>query len=83
MNMEQFEIEKAIRQVRHGPTTMRYICLICKSYLNEWDVKAGKAVCWKCRKAIWPKPTVEEKTSEVKQPRLVQIKDGLYAIGIG
>jgi len=50
MNMQQLEIDRAIRQVWHGPTVIRYTCLTCKTYLNEWDVKAGKAVCWKCRK---------------------------------
>jgi len=47
--------------------------------LGEWDVKAGKAVCWKCRKTYWPKPKVEEKP-EPKKPEMIQLKDGRYAL---
>ena len=82
MDLQQIEIYKAIRQVWHGPTVIRYLCLICKTYLGEWDVKAGKAVCWKCRKTYWPKPKDEEKNLQPRQPRLVQLKDGLYAIAV-
>ena len=79
MIYNNLEIYKAIRQVWHGPTVIRYLCLICKDYLNDWDVKAGKAVCWKCRKTYWPKPKVEEKP-EPKKPEMIQLKDGRYAL---
>ena len=82
MNMQQIEIKQAIRQVCHGPAVIRYTCLICKAYLNDWDVKAGKAVCWKCRKTCWPKPQQSETVEQPKQPRLVPLRDGLYAIAI-
>ena len=82
MNSAELEIYKVIRQVQSGPTIIRYLCLICKDYLGEWDVKAGKAVCWKCRKTYWPKPKVEETNLQPRQPRLVQLKDGLYAIAV-
>ena len=82
MNSTELEIYKAIIQVQRSPTIIRYLCLICKDYLNEWDVKAKKGVCWKCRKTYWPKPTAEEKNQEPRHPRLVQLKDGLYAIAV-
>lgn len=82
MNTQQLEIDKAVRQIWYGPTVIRYLCLICKTYLNDWDVKAGKAVCWRCRKTYWPKPKEAEKVQEPRQPRLVQLKDGLYAIAV-
>lgn len=75
MNSTELEIYKAIRQVQKGPTILRYLCLICKDYLNEWDVKARKGVCWKCRKTYWPKPTTEEKNQGPRHPGLVQLKD--------
>ncbi len=81
MNSTELEIYQAIRQVQKGPTIIRYLCSICKDYLNEWDVKGRKAVCWKCRKAYWPKPK-EEEVQEPRRPRLVQLKDGLYAIAV-
>ena len=81
MNTQELEIDRAIREIQRGPTVIRYTCLICKKYLNEWDVKAGKAVCWKCRKLYSPKQEVE-KVTEPKQPRLVPMKNGLYAIAV-
>ena len=77
MNSNEFEIYKAIRQVQSAPTIIRYICSVCKKYLNEWDVKARKAVCWKCRKTYWPKPKVEKRDVGTGLPNLVQLKDGL------
>jgi hypothetical protein len=82
MNSGELEIYKAVRQAQGSPTIIRQLCLICKNYLNEWDMNARHAVCWKCRKAIWPKPKVEEISSGSKQPRLVQIRDGVYAIAV-
>jgi len=81
MNAQQLEIDRAIREVQRGPTVIRYTCLICKKYLNEWDVKDGKAVCWKCRELSFPTSRVE-KVPESKQPRLVPMKNGLYAIAV-
>ena len=82
MNIQEQEISRAIRQIQGTTTVLRYTCPVCKEYLGEWDVKTGKTICWKCRKTYWPKPKVEEKKEEPKQPRLVQIRDGLYAIAI-
>ena len=82
MNSCELEIYKAMRQVQSGPTIIRQLCLICKNYLNEWDVKARYAVCWKCRKTCWPKPQQSETVEQPKHPRLVPLRDGLYAIAI-
>jgi uncharacterized Zn finger protein (UPF0148 family) len=82
MNTQQLEIEGAIRQIWEGRTVLRYTCPICKQYLGQWDVEDGKTICWKCRKTHWPKPKVEEKKMEPRHPRLVQLKNGLYAIAI-
>ena len=82
MNIQQLEIESAIRQIWRGPTVLRYTCPVCKKYLGEWDVKAGKTICWKCRKTYWPKPKVEENVQEPRHPRLVQLKDGVYGIAV-
>jgi hypothetical protein len=73
MNKVQFEIECAIRQANTGPTILRQACIICKHYLNDWDLKSKKAVCWYCRKKFFPVPQREK-----KQP----VKDGLYAIAV-
>ena len=80
MNSTELEIYQAIRQAQRGPTIIRYLCPICKDYLNEWDAKASKTICWKCRKTCWPKPKVEEKNLEPKRPRLVPMKDGSWAV---
>jgi len=77
MNTQQLEIEGAIRQIWRGPTVLRYTCPVCKKYLGEWDVKAGKTICWKCRKTYWPKPKVEKRDVGTGLPNLVQLKDGL------
>ena len=80
MNMAQLEIYKAVRKVQSGPTILRQVCTICKHYLNTWDLKSKKAVCWYCRKKYFPTPQPVEQQPEPKQFRLVQQKDGLYAI---
>ena len=80
MKMAQLEIYKAVRKVQSGPTIIRQVCIICKHYLNKWDIKSKKAVCWYCRKKFFPEPLPAEKQPEAKQFRLVQQKDGLYAI---
>jgi hypothetical protein len=56
MNSAELEIYQAIKEVQRGPTVIRYLCLICKGYLRDWDVKKGKAVCWKCRAIYFPPP---------------------------
>lgn len=80
MNKVQFEIESAIMQAKTGPTIIRQVCTICKHYLNKWDIKSKKAVCWYCRKKFFPEPQPVEKQPETKQLRLVPQKDGTYTI---
>ena len=82
MNSNEFEIYNAIRDVQRGPTIIRYLCCICKDYLNDWDVKSGKAICWRCRKTYWPKPRVGKRTTEPGQPRLVQPHDDLHEMPV-
>jgi hypothetical protein len=81
MNSVELEIYQAIRQVQRGLTVIRYLCLICKGYLSDWDVKKGKAVCWKCRAIYFPPPPQIEPGNPVPQKAtLLQLKDGKYAI---
>ena len=80
MNSDQLEIFKAVRQVQRGPTTIRYLCLICKSYLSSWDVRKQKAVCWKCRQIYFPPPKIELKNPRPQKATLLQLKDGKFAI---
>jgi hypothetical protein len=80
MNSAELEIYKAVRQAKYGPTILRQVCIICKHYLNEWDLKSKKAVCWYCRKKFFPEPKPVEKQPEGKLLRLVPQPDGSYAI---
>ncbi len=80
MNSAQLEIFDAIRQAQRGPTLIRYLCLICESYLSDWDVQARKAVCWRCRKSYFPTRKVEAKDPEPKKATLFQLRDGKFAI---
>ena len=80
MNPTEIEIYRAIRPVRNGPTLIRYLCLICESYLSDWDVQARKAVCWRCRKSYFPTRKVEAKDPEPKKSTLFQLRDGKFAI---
>ncbi len=82
MNSDHFEIFKAVRQVQRGPTTIRYICLICKRYLNGWDIRKGFAVCWKCREIhiIPPKIEVKNPQPAPQKATLLQLKDGNFVI---
>ena len=77
----QDEIENAIWEVQRDEPreTLRYICLMCKRYLNEWDVKKGKAVCWYCRKIYFPEPKNKE-SLPAKPIKLVPQKDGSYLV---
>ena len=80
MNSAELEIYNAIRQAQARPTIIRYLCLICKGYLSDWDVQARKDVCWKCRKICFPTPRVEAKNPEPKKATLFQLRDGKFAI---
>ena len=82
MNPAELEIYQAIREVQRGPTLIRYLCLMCKGYLSDWDVKKGKAVCWKCRTIYFPPPQIEPKKPELQRATLLQLKDGKFAIMI-
>ena len=80
MNPAQFEIGEAIRKAQRGHTIIRYLCLICKGFLNDWDVEKGYAICWRCRRIYSPIPKVEEAKPEISKATLLQLKDGRYAI---
>ena len=83
MNLAEYEIYNAIREVQMGPAIIRYICLICKGYLSDWDDRARTAVCWKCRKIYFPTQKVEVNNPEPKKATLFQLRDGKYAIIVG
>jgi DNA-directed RNA polymerase subunit RPC12/RpoP len=80
MNSAEYEVYKAIREVQKEPDSIRYICLICKKYLSDWDTQKGYAMCWRCRSALFPTPKVEARNPEPRKPTLVQLKDGRQAI---
>ena len=80
MNSAELEIYQAIRQVHQGPTVIRYLCLICKNYLSDWDIRKRKAVCWKCRAIYFPPPKIEPKKPELQKASLLQLRDGKFAI---
>ena len=80
MNSAELEIYQAIRHAQRGPTVIRYLCLICKSYLSSWDVRKQKAVCWKCRAIYFPPPHIESRSPEPRKATLLQLKDGKFAI---
>lgn len=80
MNLAELEIHEAIRQAQRDPTIIRYVCIICKDYLSDWDIRKGKAVCWKCSEIYFPAPKVEAKNQEPKKAQLFQLKDGKFAI---
>ena len=80
MNSAELEIYQAIREVQRGPTVIRYLCLMCKDYLSNWDVRKGKAVCWKCRTIYFPPPQIEPKKPEPPKATLLQLRDGKFAI---
>lgn len=42
------------QSVWQSRSKVRQVCLMCKDYLNELDVKNGCAVCWNCRRLYWP-----------------------------
>ena len=82
MSSAELEIYQAIRQLKSTPTVIRSLCLICKEYLNDWDVQAHKAVCWKCRRISFQKSKIELPNPEPKKATLFQLRDGKYAIVI-
>ena len=78
----QDEIENALWEVQRDEPgeTMRYLCLMCKDYLNRWDVQKGKAVCWHCRKMYFPGPKNKGRSLPAKPIKLVPQKDGSYLV---
>ena len=80
MNMTEYEVYKAIREVQKEPETIRYICFICKKYLSDWDTQKGYAMCWRCRRGYCPTPNVEARNPKHRKPTLIQLKDGKQAI---
>ena len=54
MNSAELEIYQAIRQVQRGPTVIRYLCLICKGYLSDWDVRKGKGCLLEVQSDLLP-----------------------------
>lgn len=79
MNTGEVEIYNAIRQAQAAPTTIRYHCLICKEYLNEWETHRGDAICWSCKSTYFPTPKVEAK-EEPKKAILLQLRNGKSVI---
>ena len=80
MNSDRFEIYNAIREAQSGPTIIRYLCLICKGDVSDWDIQKGYAICWRCRRIYSPTQKVEEKKPEFRKATLLQLKDGKYAV---
>jgi len=80
MNLAEYEVYKAIREVQKEPDSIRYICLICKGNLSDWDTQKGYAICWRCRRGYCPRPKFEARNWEARKPTLVQLKDGRQAI---
>lgn len=80
MNSAGLEIYKAVRRVQSDPTVIRYLCLICRGYLSDWDVRKRKGVCWRCRQIYFPVPKIEPKNPEPKKATLFQLRDGKFAI---
>ena len=80
MNSTELEIDQAIREAQRGPAVIRYLCLICKGYLNDWDLRIGEAVCRKCRAIYFPPPLIEPKGPKLQNATLLQLKDGKFAI---
>ena len=83
MNAGEFEIYKAVRDLKRGPTLIRYLCLVCEGYLSQFDVSVHKGVCWQCRQIYFPEPKIEPRNPEPKKATLFQLKDGRYAILLG
>ena len=55
MNSANSEISNAIREAQSDRTTvLRYVCLVCKEYLSDWDVESGRAICLECKHKYWP-----------------------------
>ena len=78
----QAEIRNAVWQVQRGPsrTTLRVICLMCKYPLGRWDVRKGKAMCWYCRKQLFPEPKKAGRNLPAKPIKLVPQGDGSYLV---
>ena len=66
MNPTEIEIYRAIRPVRNGPALIRYLCLICESYLSDWDVQARKAVCWRSGRVTFQPERLKEKIRNLR-----------------
>ena len=79
MNSAEYEVWSAIREVQKDPVILRYICLICKGYISDWDSQKGYAICWKCRRALFPTPKVE-RNPELPRASVIHLKDGRHAI---
>ena len=45
---------------------IRYLCLLCKHYLDQHDVESGDAVCWHCRKTYWPMASYKDEVHVCK-----------------
>ena len=55
MNSANSEISNAIREAQSDRTTvLRYVCLVCKEYLSEWDVEAGGRFAWNASTSTGP-----------------------------
>ena len=67
MNMAEYEVYKAIREVQKEPDSIRYICLFCKKYLSDWDNRKGYAICWRCRRVYSPTLKVEAGNRKPRQ----------------
>ena len=82
MNSAELEIYQAIREAQRRPAVMRYLCLICKGYLSDWDVLNGKAVCWECRNIHFVPPKIELLGPQQvpQKATLLQLRDGKFAI---
>ncbi len=80
MNSAEVELYEAVGQVRGGRAVIRSLCLVCGEYLGGWDVRAGWAVCWKCREVLFPAPKVEVENPGPKAATLVRLRDGKYAV---
>ena len=80
MNIAEYEVYNAIREVQKEPETIRYLCLICKGYISDSDSQKGYAMCWRCRSALFPAPKVGAMNPEPRKATVVQLRDGRQAI---
>ena len=82
MNPTELEIYKAVREVQKGPTIIRCLCIMCKGYLSDRDLREQRGVCEECRTMHVPVRKVLQEVPEPNRPRLVPLRNGVYGIAV-